>query len=194
MKYLSIDLEATGLREDDLIIEFGMVPFCAESNKLEMNLAKNYFIKCPSFEDLKPNLDPWVIEHNEGLITKAHDEGLSMETFKSTLEDYLNSKEIKDYFGKDKIVLFGKSMSAIDLPFMNRDLGWKWMRKYFQHRQLDLTSVSYNLIDFGVLPKECESGSELMKYLEMGEVCHTALEDAVNTAIMYLKIKEKFLA
>ena len=35
MKYLSIDLEATGLAQDDLIIEFGMIPFCTETGVRE---------------------------------------------------------------------------------------------------------------------------------------------------------------
>ena len=30
-KYLSIDLEATGLDENDLIIEFAAIPVCSES-------------------------------------------------------------------------------------------------------------------------------------------------------------------
>ena len=37
-----------------------------------------------------------------------------------------------------------------------------------------------------------DSGSNLMNYLNMGEVAHTALEDAKNTAIMYLKLLDKF--
>ena len=66
------------------------------------------------------------------------------------------------------------------------------MRERFEHRQLDLSSVAYNLIDLGFLPEKCKSGSELMKELGFGEVAHTALEDAINTALMYIKILEKF--
>lgn len=191
MKYLSFDLEATGLRESDLIIEFAMVPFCTESKEINYDLQKHFFVKCPSFDELKPNLDQWVIDHNEELITKAAQTGLSQDDFKQTMIDYLESDEVKNYFNNSKITLFGKSMSAIDLPFLNRDLGWDFMRKYFEHRQLDLSSTAYTLIDLGVMPPECTSGSALMKYLEMGDVAHTALEDAINTAKMYLKILEK---
>jgi len=67
--------------------------------------------------------EPWVIENNETLINKANTEGVSQEEFKSILETYLESEEVKKYFGNERIVLFGKSISAIDLPFMNRDLG-----------------------------------------------------------------------
>jgi DNA polymerase-3 subunit epsilon len=195
MKYLSIDLEATGLNENDYIIEFGMIPFCTEEQKVDESLARNFFIRCPSFESLKPQLDPWVIEHNELLINKAHQFGIQMDTFRDELETYLLTKEVKNYFkndNKEKIILFGKSMSAIDLPFLNRDLGWSFMRKYFHHRNLDLSSTANTLIDLKMIPTECSSGSQLMKFLGMGDVKHTALEDAKNTAVMYLKLLTMF--
>lgn len=190
MKYLSFDIEATGLEEHDLIIEFAMVPFCTQTQKINEDLKKHFFIKCPSFEELKPKLNQWVIDHNKELIDKAHNEGIEIEKFKEELINYLDSDEVKDYFNNERITLFGKSMSAIDLPFMNRDLGWDFMRKYFNHRQLDLSSVAYTLIDMQHIPAECESGSKLMDFLGMGEVAHTALEDAINTALMYFKLMD----
>ncbi len=192
MRYLSIDIEATGLKEDDSIIEFAMIPFCTVNESIEESLAKEFVIHCPSFEELKPRLDPWVIEHNEALIRRSHAEGISIALFKAELVKYLESDEVKKYFKNEKnekIILFGKSMSAIDLPFLNRDLGWNFMRQHFHHRNLDLSSTANTLIDFQLIPKECSSGSQLMKYLGMGDVKHTALEDAKNTAIMYLKLK-----
>jgi len=195
MRYLSIDLEATGLNENDFVIEFGMIPFCTEEKKVDESLARNYSIRCPSFESLKPKLDPWVIEHNEQLINKAHQFGMQIDTFRDELETYLLTREVKNYFKNDKnekIILFGKSMSAIDLPFLTRDLGWEFMRKYFHHRNLDLSSTANTLIDLKIIPAQCSSGSELMKYLGMGEVKHTALEDAKNTALMYLKLLSMF--
>lgn len=192
MKYLSIDIEATGLGENCQIIEFAMIPFDTQFRRLEDSLARTTFVHCPSFEDLKPTLDPWVIEHNEKLIRKAHQDGLSHSEFKEWLRTYLESKEVREYFGTQKIVLFGKSMTAIDLPFMNRDLGWEFMRKYFHHRNLDLSGLGYALIDLGLLPQGMDSGTNLMNHLGMGDVAHTALEDAKNTAIMYLKLLDKF--
>jgi DNA polymerase-3 subunit epsilon len=192
MKYLSFDLEATGLEEDAYIIEFAMVPFCTESHEIEDSLAKQFTIKCPSFEELKPNLNKWVQENNKELIDESFKNGISMESFQSKLEVYLKSEDVKRYFGTNRIMLFGKSISAIDLPFMNRDLGWEWMNSFFHHRNLDLSCVTLGLIDMGLLEKGMDSGAKLMKYLEMGEVSHTALEDARNTAIMYLKLLKKF--
>jgi DNA polymerase-3 subunit epsilon len=168
-----------------------MVPFCTETKTVAENLARNFTIKCPSFEELLPRLDQWVIDHNEELIRKSHSDGIVMEAFKKELENYLMSDEVKSYFKNDKnekIILFGKSMSAIDLPFLNRDLGWNFMRKHFHHRNLDLSSTANTLIDLKFIPKECSSGSYLMNFLGMGDVKHTALEDARNTALMYLKL------
>lgn len=194
MKYLSFDIEATGLEEHDLIIEFAMVPFCSATKSINESLKKHFYIKCPAFEELKPKLNEWVIQNNKTLIEKAHTQGISLTLFKDELIKYLSSKEVIDYFNNKKITLFGKSMSAIDLPFLNRDLGYDFMRQYFNHRQLDLSCVAYALIDMKVIPSECESGSKLMNYLEMGEVAHTALEDAINTAKMYFKLMDKVSA
>ncbi|MDD0852691.1 exonuclease domain-containing protein [Halobacteriovorax sp. GB3] len=192
MRYLSFDIEATGLGEKDYIIEFAMIPFDAKQRVLEEGLSKHFYIKCPSFDSMKKDLDPWVIEHNEELIKKAHKDGIEIERFKRELEIYVTNPTIKEYFQGQKITLFGKSMNAIDLPFMNRDLGWEFMRKHFNHRVHDLTSVTYSLIDLKCLPAKCESGSELMKHFNMGHVAHTALEDARNTALMYFKMLKQF--
>lgn len=192
MIYLSFDIEATGLREKDLMIEFACVPFCTKEKKIFDSLSFHSFIQCPTFASLKDDLDPWVVENNKELIEMAHSKGLPLNQFQDTFQQYLESKDIQDLFENKKITLFGKSMAAIDLPFMNRDLGWEWMRKYFEHRQLDLSSVSYSMIDLGHLPEKCTSGSELMRELGFGDVAHTALEDAINTAKMYLKIIERF--
>lgn len=192
MKYLSFDLEATGLEEDAYIIEFAMIPFCTETRTLEHDLAKQFYVHCPSFEELKPNLSSWVIENNKQLINTAHQTGQSLTEFRKTMDDYVNGPKVRKYFNNEKIVLFGKSISAIDLPFMNRDLGWEWMNQYFHHRNLDLSCYTMGLIDMGLLDKGMESGSKLMNMLNMGDVCHTALEDAINTAKMYLKLLNKF--
>ena len=65
------------------------------------------------------------------------------------------------------------------------------MRNYFEHRQLDLSSISYHLVDVGILPPECRQGTPLARHMGFGEVAHTALEDARNTALIYLKILQE---
>ena len=188
-KYISIDLEATGLDQNDLIIEFAAVPVCSESRKVDHANSFHTYIECPSFEELLPNLNPWVAEHNKELIIKSHEEGISLDNFNNQFFDYLKSSELNDYINKDrKFVLLGKSLNAIDLPFLNRDLGWQQMRDHFSHQVLDVSGFVRSLIDSKKIPDECIKGSELALFLEMGEVKHTALEDAVQTAEIYFKL------
>jgi DNA polymerase-3 subunit epsilon len=189
-KYLSLDIEATGLDEHDLIIEFAVVPFCTDTKSIDHELSFHRYVQCPPFEILKPKLNEWVIKNNETLIRKANLQGLTLQVLKQQLTEYLTSAPVKKYF-PDQIILFGKSMNAIDLPFLNRDLGYDFMRKHFSHRVLDLTSHVLGLIDMKILPPETKSGSHLMKHLGMGDVAHTALEDAINTAKMYFKLIDK---
>ena len=191
MKYLSIDIEATGLREHDAIIEFAAIAFDTTEMKVYENLKYHSLVKCKSFTELKPTLDEWVIKHNQQLIENAHLKGLEIAAWKKSFTEYLEQKSIKDFFGNQKIILFGKSLNAIDLPFMNRDLGWEWMRQNFSHRTVDLSSDCHSLMDLKMLPEGAERGSVIMKHLGFGEVAHNALDDARNTALMYLKILSK---
>ena len=169
-----------------------MVPFDTETGIIEHSLTKHYFIKCPSYEELEPNLNEWVKKHNKELIETAHSTGIPISDFKVEFENYLKSEAVQSYFENERIMLFGKSISAIDLPFLNRDLGWEWMNNQFHHRNQDLSCYTMGLIDMGLMQKGMDSGAELMKLLKMGDVCHTALEDAINTAKMYLILLEKF--
>lgn len=198
MKYLSFDIEATGLRENDYIIEFGMVPFCAKSQTFADDLKKHFYIHCPSFDSLENELDPWVIKHNKELIIKANSDGISLANFKQEISSYVKSAPVQEYFTetsstqkKSNIILFGKSLNAIDLPFLNRDLGYAFMREHFHYQVHDLSSIVMNMVDLNCLPEKCLSGSELMQYFNLGDVCHTALEDAYNTAKLYFHILNK---
>lgn len=192
MKYLSIDIEATGLKENDLVIEFAAIAFDSETKKIHEELSFHTLVKCPSYEELSPRLDVWVKEHNKVLIEDAHKRGKDIPVWKDDFQKFLEDSATRKFFNNDKIVLFGKSMNAIDLPFLNRDLGWEWMRKYFSHRTVDFTGTCYNLMDLGLLPPASERGSVIMKFLGLGAVAHDALNDAKNTAKMYLEIINRF--
>lgn len=191
MKFLSIDIEATGLEPHDQILEFAAIPIDTDTHSLAEDLKLEIILYSKPFEEIKHQLNPWVVENNKKLIDRSHQEGISINEFKITLTSYLESPKVLEFFGNEKIVLFGKSMSAIDIPFIKRDLSWQWFDRYFSHRQLDLSCVVYGLIDMKILPKECSSGSALMKYFGLGEVAHTALQDAMNTAKVYFKILER---
>ena len=193
-KYLSIDLESTGLNENDYIIEFAAVPFSTQEKTVETSLTFHKIIKCPSYEDLQAHLSSWVKKNNKRAIRKAYEKGIEIDHLKSDLSEYLESQSIREYFGlkkKEKIVLCGKSLNAIDLPFLSRDLGWDYIRHYFHHQVLDISSTAHYMIDSGQLPPGCAVGGELMKHFHMGEVCHTALEDAVHVAKLHMLMVEQ---
>lgn len=192
MRYLSIDIESTGLEQNDYLIEFAAVPFDSSTEKIEESLQFHSLIQCPPFETIKPLLNPWVIEHNKTLITRANSEGVSLKVFRKNLESYLVSEQVKKYFNGEKITLFGKSLNALDLPFLRRDLGHDFMNKFFSHKVMDLTSFAFGLMDLAFLPKGLDSSSELMKYFNKGDVAHTATEDAINTIDIYLRLLNKF--
>ena len=190
-KYLSLDTEATGLEEHCVLIQFAVVPVDGDSKIIATDLGKEVYIQCPSFEDLKPTLSEWVIKHNESLIRKAHAEGLNNDAFKKWLEDYLTTPAVKSFFGSERPLILGKSLSALDIPLLTKTLGKVFMDKYFHHHTLDITCVGRFLVDAGILPKGHGSTSQLLKFFQVRGVSnHTALSDAVDMAHIYIKLIE----
>jgi hypothetical protein len=188
-KYLSIDTEATGLEEDTLLIQFAVVPVDVEKRQVLTSLGKEVLIHCPSFEELKPRLNPWVTQHNEGLIREAHAHGIPPDQFPAWLSAYLKSPEVQSFLGGQRAILLGKSLSALDLPLLKRYLGADYMRDHFHHHTLDVTCIARYLVDSGALPEGCESTSQIVKYFKIREeAAHTALNDAIDMAQIYLKL------
>ena len=193
-KYLSIDTEATGLEEHCLLIQVAVVPVDGTKNIIAEELGKEVLIQCPSFEELKPTLSQWVIQHNEGLIRKAHAEGITPQAFSQWMGDYLNSEKVKAFFGGERPLLLGKSLSALDIPLLTKNLGKASMDKWFHHHTLDITCVGRFLVDAGILPPGHGSTSQLLKFFNIrAESNHTALSDAMDMAQIYLKLV-KYLA
>ncbi|MFM8269593.1 MAG: exonuclease domain-containing protein [Pseudomonadota bacterium] len=190
-RYLSLDTEATGLEVDCYLIQVALVPIDGTSKTILTEWGKEVLIQCPSFEELKPKLNPWVLEHNEDLIRKAHRDGISPSDFKKWMENYLLAPEIKTYFKNERPTLLGKSMSALDIPVLTRYLGKEFMEKYFHHHTLDLTCVARFLTDTGKLPTGCYSTSKLLQHFKIRHKAeHTALSDASDMGQVYFKLIE----
>lgn len=188
-KYLSIDTEATGLTEDCHLLQFALVPLDTKIQSVRHDLGTEVTIWCPSFEELLPTLNDWVKEHNEGLIRDSHKNGMSKEKFQQWIAGYLAKPEMVSFFGGERPIILGKSLSALDIPILTRYLGKPAMEKYFHHHTLDVTCVSRYLVDLGKLPAGCESTSKLIKYLGVREDAnHTALSDATDMAEIYLRL------
>ncbi|NBX77336.1 MAG: hypothetical protein EBQ92_12345 [Proteobacteria bacterium] len=188
-RYLSLDTEATGLEVDCYLIQLALVPVDGISKTIFTEWGKEVLIKCPSFEELKPKLNPWVLEHNEDLIRKAHREGISPADFKKWMENYLSAPEIKAYFKNERPTLLGKSMSALDIPVLTRYLGKDFMEKYFHHHTLDLTCVARFLSETRKLPTGCYTTSKLLQHFKIRQKAeHTALSDASDMGHVYFKL------
>jgi DNA polymerase-3 subunit epsilon len=190
-RYLSIDTETTGLHLDCHLIEVAFLPVDSESTEIDHRLGKETFVQCPPFEELKPTLNSWVIQHNEGLIRKANATGITPEAFKKWVQDYFESPAIKEFFKGERPPMLGKSLSALDIPILTRYLGKDMMDKYFHHHTVDITSVARALVDSGVLPKGSEGTTKLVQFFQMkSSARHTAMSDAVDMAEIYLKITQ----
>lgn len=187
MKYLSFDIESTGLNDNDLIIEIAFVPVDVKNRKIHKKKSFHCYLKCPTFEELLPNLEEFVITHNKELITTANKKGLSKKKFLKKFDQYMNSDFIKEFFGEEKPNLLGKSVVGIDIPFLIRDFGRdEFLRKYFSHRVLDISSVATLLVEKGILPEGCASSKKLANYFNLGDdVDHTAVSDSVDMAKIY---------
>ncbi len=192
-KYLSLDTEATGLHEGTLLIQVAVVPVDGENNKILTELGRETLIQCPSFEELKPTLSEWVIQHNEGLIRDAHAKGIPKENFRQWMSDYFNQPAMKEFLKGERPVILGKSLSALDIPLLTRYLGRDYMDKHFHHHTLDITCVARFLTDAGMLPPDHQSTTKLLQYFKLKtESAHTALSDALDMAQVYLSLLSKF--
>ncbi len=188
-RYLSIDTEATGLEEKCVMIQLAFVPVDVTQSKVCTELGKEWLIRCPSFDQLKPSLNEWVVKHQEGLIRKAHAEGMSMAQCQEEVGAYLNSKPIQEFFGKERPILLGKSMGALDLPILNRSFGWDFMQKSFHHHTVDVTCLGKSFEDAGLLPLKTTGTTRLMQYFKLKENAdHTALSDATDMGLIYCKM------
>ncbi len=171
MKFLSIDIEATGLQQDDQIIEFAALLVEKEQVLKRFHCYVQYS-KEPS---------SWVKENLASLLVKAQ-EGVTLDVFKKKLEHFLQ--------GEKNLILLGKSLNAIDIPFLKRDLGEEFFYTYFSHRTLDLTSIVLFYIEKGLLPLECSSGAGLQKYFKLNFIAHEAMKDAENNLVLLDLLKK----
>lgn len=196
---LSFDTETLGLDDPNFsvnqIIEFGLVPATIIIDKyqgVELEIHDNHFhrfIKCPSFDTLKPELDPWVIEHNKGLIDSAHENGIPDVDFILELGDYLTNIKSELFEGGD-LLYIGKSMQSLDAPIMTKHLGWGFMSKWgFNRKKVDVQDVARFLIHQGKLPLESASSRALVEFFGIKEdVNHTAIDDSVDMLKIYSEL------
>lgn len=188
-KYLSVDTEATGLFEDSLLISVAFVPVDVTKGDVRVDLGWECMVKCPSFQELKPTLSEWVVDHMQAVIEKAHAEGVTLSECQRRVSQYLKSAPITAFFANEKPVLLGKSLSALDLPLMTRSFGHSFMDSYFHHHTVDVTCTAHSFVDAGLLPEGHASTTKLMQHFGIREEAeHCALADAIDMARIYVKM------
>jgi len=198
IKILSYDTETLGLEDPfnsvNQIIEFAMVAATVTIDKDDINLeifptTFRRVIKCPSFDVLKPNLTPWVMEHNKTLIDEAHLKGISDEDFKDDLDDYLTYVTI-DLFDTEPILYLGKSMQSLDAPLLHKHLGWDFIQRWKINRnKIDIQDITRFLIQQDKLPIKSASSKSLVEFFGIkDDVNHTAIEDSIDMLKIYCKL------
>ncbi len=189
MCYLSLDTEATGLGKNSLLIHIALVPLDVNNLIVKENLSWSRLIRIPSYDDLLPSLNNWVRKNLKSLIEKAHKDGIPLDECRDDLVSYLSSQELKDFLNGEQPVLLGKSLSALDIPLLNKSFGLEFMQKYFHHHTIDITSIARYLCDASLIPKNTFSTTKVMNYFNIRkDPTHDALTDAIDMAKIYLKM------
>lgn len=198
IKILSYDTETLGLEDPfnsvNQIVEFAIVAatITIDNDKVDLEIFPTRFhrtIKSPSFETLKPNLTPWVIEHNKSLIDESYLKGISDEEFRDDLDDYLTYVSL-DLFDTEPILYLGKSMQSLDAPLLHKHLGWDFIQRWSINRnKVDIQDVARFLIQQGKLPLKSASSKSLVEFFGMKEdVNHTAIEDSIDMLKIYCEL------
>lgn len=193
MKVLSLDTETTGL-ENPLdesgakLIQFSCVPaeVSMDGYLIREDLVFDVYVKCPSFESMKPKLSPWIIEHNKELIETAHEKGLELAEFQNRFKKYLDT-DVKEFFGEEKFFILGKSLPSLDFLIMLKNLGYDFLRDYgFLRNYIDINPIIRFLMEKKQIHIQDASSKSLMQHFGFGEdVKHLAYNDAVDMIKIY---------
>lgn len=157
MKYLSIDLETTGLDTDKCqVIEIAMVLEDTEKNVPVAELP--YFHRLVWHATI---VGEWkALDMNREILEKAQSKGVLSDDVWEHVCRWLRGQGIN---AVDRVTVAGKNVAGFDLQFFPA-----WVRKYFKHRVIDPGSVFMNW----------EKGPLSLGELLGRDVAHNALDDA----------------
>lgn len=171
LTFLSVDIESTGLQENDECFEFSAILI---QDGVTLKTFHQY-IKVQTVPS------PWVEKHLKKTFLLSQEKGVAQEDFIQNFLAFLQNHK--------NLILLGKSLNALDIPFLKKVLGYETFYKYFSHRTLDLTSIAIFSVLLKKIPDECLSGAHLNKFFNLGKIAHTALEDSENN----INVLNKFL-
>lgn len=169
MKYLSLDLETTGLdhKTCDVIMLSAIFEDTADLKPLEKLPHFTCYIRHVNYEGeaYALGMNGWIFKEISGQVVPkypVHDQVRAMDNL-----GYF----IKEHFGRDKPTLAGKNVSGFDWQFLKNKAPFK-----VHHRMIDVGSV------FADFSKPClPSLSQVKLQCNLGdEVAHDAYEDALD--------------
>lgn len=180
MKYVSIDLETTGLdSENHMILEFGAV--IEDTNDIRpIEALPKFHAYIINGENIVGS--PYALQMNQAILKKIanREEGhnyILPEELGALFYMFLADNGIKAGYGlRQKIVVAGKNFASFDLKFLN---SCKNFTKHIDihHRVIDPVTSFINWEDDTSPPgfKKCKERAGIE-----GEIAHTAIEDAID--------------
>lgn len=175
MKYVSVDLETTGLDESYCqILEFAAVigdttDFCTPVEEFPSLTYRFYYDRVIG--------DPYALHLNRGLLNDmvSRPSSYLYINIDSLWSSFANWLDTQKFAIEGKVMLAGKNVGSFDRRFLNKVPRWDWRR--FHHRYLDPAHYFFKPLTDAVLPdtKECikRSGINWEDFR-----LHTALNDA----------------
>lgn len=184
MKYLSLDIETTGLDPDsDQLLQVSMIVENTERPSVEVEALPHFtcFIK---HERVVGNayalgMNGWILDIISGRNPKSQHSVLKGKNRYELEENgYFDTwilsamKFLDTHFGKDRITVAGKNVAGFDIPFLP-----KVIRKRFRHRCIDAGTLFIDWSKDRMPPDlaECKERAGIDT-----PVAHDAREDAMD--------------
>lgn len=183
MKYLSIDIETTGLNPETCnIIEIGAV--ADDTERLDIPLEELNTFHCYVVHDIYQG-EPYALSMHSKIFrriaTRLSDENRVFKFYRFSQVSKALSNWITNLGGvwnttTNKLTIAGKNFGSFDLQFLKKLPEFDSEIKY-HHRFIDPGMLFWNPLTDSVIPNQSEC---LKRIGENSTVAHTALEDAFD--------------
>jgi DNA polymerase III epsilon subunit-like protein len=174
MKYVSVDIETTGLNPDYCqILEIGAVIDDLSDQRPLEKLSKFH---CYVTHDMIVG-DPFALSMHPVILRRIADKEVGFDYYEPALAVERFNAWLSNYpdYPKDLVNFAGKNFAAFDLQFLKCLPDWDNIIKY-RHRIIDPAMLFWRAGD-----KSLPGSKECLKRAGIGgEVAHTALEDAMD--------------
>lgn len=174
MKYLSLDLETSGLdpKNHQILMVSAVVEDTNNIKPLEelphytCILSSDYITGSP----YALGLNSWILDIISG---RAGDSTYNKSPLSVVYQDF--SDFLDKHFGSDKVTVAGKNVGGFDIPFLKEQFPGIVTR--FDHRTLDPAPLCVDFVNDKTIPglKKCMSRRGVD-----GEVSHDAYHDALD--------------